>query len=346
MQNDVGLKWERYIFDLVYDAASFDLVVHTDAPDFKVTRRGSIRGVEITELFKDSSSARLVKVPEYMQKMLDGERALHKDDLTGINVVAFEVSDAEGNVVQEQVKGIFSEIGSMLTHADALAELIEQKNEKFYRYDQDLENITLVIGDHFSEEESIADQYSTADFFTPRLRQAIQATPFREVILITNFLYDNAGWVPLRQLELLESFMVFVHCVYQNQAAIDLLDVEDLVHLFAGEMEGVGRPVSIRTEGGREFASRGHASVAYTVDEGIIMHDHSDHSDKAPADMVAPRDVSLPSEIFTSIGDNFKQACADGAGVELSYHRQVREAKWPFDFPAGSQNLRLEPLDN
>lgn len=50
-------------------------------------------GVEITELFEDGSSARLVKIPDYMQRLWDGGEPVHKDDVKGIKVVTVQITD-------------------------------------------------------------------------------------------------------------------------------------------------------------------------------------------------------------------------------------------------------------
>lgn len=338
MQNEESLKWERYILDLVYDGETEYAVDHADSPDFKLTRDGYTFGVELTEVFKDGSSARLVKLPDYMQRLLDGERPIHKDDVRGINVVTLQVTDPDGTVIHENLKAIFSEVGSLRDHADVLADHIERKNHSFQGYDASLGHINLLIGDHFSSGESIAETYSTAEFFTPRLREALRESPFREVMLITNLLYDNAAWVPLRQLELMESFMVFVYCIYQSKEALNLLEEEDVVHLFAEEMEAYGTPVVLRSEGGVHFAARGNSSIAYTPASGTIVHEYADRL-IADIEVVERRHIDLPEEVSSFIHDEFKRARDGGAGFETEYIRKVRDAVWPFESGRGAQSF-------
>jgi len=330
VQNDDSLKWERYILDLVYDGETENSVEHADSPDFRLSRNEYTFGVEVTELFKDGSSARLVKLPDYMQRLIDGERPVHKEDVSGINVATVRVENPDGTVVHESLKVIISEIGSLRDHADALAEQIERKNDAYQGYDQTLGHIDLLIGDHFSSGESIGNTYSTAEFFTPKLREALRASPFREVMLITNLLYDNAAWVPLRQLELMESFMVFVYCIYQSQEALTLLEEEDVVHLFAEVMESYGTPVTLRVENGFQFAARGSASVAYTPKNGTLVHEYGD----LPVDdfeVVERRNIDLPEDVRSFIHDEYQRARDGGAGFETEYVRKVRDAVWPFD---------------
>lgn len=338
MQNDESLKWERYILDFVYDGEEEYEVEHADSPDFRMARDGYTFGVEITELFRDGSSARLVKLPDYMQRLWDGERPIHKDDVKNIDVVTIRITDPDGNLVQDNVKAIFSETGSLRDHADALAEHIERKNVAYQGYDHSLGHINLLIGDHFSSGESIGETYSTADFFTPRLRGALRASPFREVLLITNLLYDNAAWVPLQQLELMESFMVFVHCIYESPEALDLLEEEDVVHLYADEMEAHGTPVLLRSENGIEFAARGNSSIAYTLKSGTVVHEYADH----PVDsikVVERRQIDLPDKVRSFIHDEYQRAREGGAGLETEYIREVRDAVWPFETGKGAQTF-------
>ncbi|WP_294944639.1 hypothetical protein [uncultured Microbacterium sp.] len=344
MQNDDSLKWERYILDLVYDGESEYAVEHTDSPDFKLTRNEYTFGVEITELFKDGSSARLVKLPDYMQRLWDGERPIHKDDVKGINVVTIRITDPDGNLVQDNVKAIFSEVGSLRDHADALAEHIEKKNAAYQGYDHSVGHTDLLVGDHFSSGESIGETYSTAEFFTPRLREALRVSPFREVMLITNLLYDNAAWVPLRQLELMESFMVFVWCIYQSEEALALVEEEDVVHLFAEVMEVCGTPVTLRSENGFEFAARGNSSVAYTPKSGTIVHEYGDF----PVDdieVVERRHIDLPKEVRSFIHDEYQRAREGGAGFETEYIRKVRDAVWPFETGKGAQTFTATAVE-
>jgi hypothetical protein len=344
VQNSDGLKWERFILDLIYDVPAEFAVEHADSPDFHLTRNGYTFGVEITELFKDGSSARLVKLPDYMQQLIDGGEPIHKDDLKGINVVTLRIEDADGNVKQENVKAIFSETGSLRDHADALAGLIERKNKAYEGYDHTLGHINLIIGDHFSSSESIGAEYSTAEFFTPRLRAALQTSPFHEVVLITNILYDNAAWVPLRELELMESFMVFVHGVFQSPEALDLLEEEDLVHLFALEMENRGRPLVLRREGEYDFAARGDASVTCTVKGGTLVHEGADWP-LDPKQTIDRREIALPEHVRQFISDEFAKASDGGAGFETAYIRKVREAEWPFDSARGVQTFIADRVD-
>lgn len=344
MQNSDSLKWERYVLDLIYDGEPELFVEHADSPDFLMRRDGYVFGVEITELFKDGSSARLVKLPDYMQHLWDGGAPIHKDDVNGINVVTIRIQDSSGNVVQDNVKAIFSESGTLRDHADALAEHLERKNAAYVGYDHSLGHINLIIGDHFSSGESIGAEYSTADFFTPRLRAALRSSPFREVFLITNILYDEAAWVPLRQLELMESFMVFVYCVFRSAAAVEALDEEDLVHLFALEMESVGEPVALVQDAAHVFAARGGASVRYAVEHGTLVHDYADWplSDRVE---VERREVYLPAEDWSFIQAEHARARGDGAGVDLAYVRPVRAAAWPFDSARGTRTVTAERIE-
>lgn len=344
MQNEDSLKWERYILDLVYDGEFEFEVEHADSPDFKLSRNGYSFGVEITELFKDGSSARLVKLPDYMQRLIDGERPVHKEDVSGINVATVRVENPDGTVVHENLKVIISEVGSLRDHADALAEHIERKNAAFQGYDQALGHIDLLIGDHFSSGESIGETYSTAEFFTPRLRDALRSSPFREVMLVTNLLYDNAAWVPLRQLELMESFMVFVYCIYQSQEALALLEEEDVVHLFAEEMEAHGTNLTLRSENGFVFAARGNSSVAYTPEGGTIVHEYGD----LPVDdieTVERRSIDLPQEVRSFIHEEYQKARDGGAGFETEYVRKVRAAVWPFETGRRTQSFEATAVN-
>lgn len=344
MQNSDSLRWERYILDLIYDTESRFSCEHSDSPDFLLSRDGFTFGVEITELFRDGSSARLVKIPDYMQRMWDGSAPVHKDDVKGINVVTISITDKNGKLVQDKVKAIFSEVGSLKDHSDALAAHIERKNTAFEHYDQSLGHINLIVGDHFSSGESIGTEYSTAEFFTPRLRAALRDSPFREIALIINILYDNATWVPLRELELMESLHLFVYCIYQSPEAVELLEVEDIIHLFALEMESLGWPLPIRDEGGREFAAKGNVSVAYTPEGGTLVHEHDDRPTASMRE-VPRREVQLPDEVWGFIKTTYEEARENGAGVELAYVRSVREALWPFAPRTASQSFTAEAVE-
>jgi hypothetical protein len=342
MQNSESLKWERYILDLIYDTESIYGCEHSDSPDFLLSRDDYAFGVEITELFRDGSSARLVKIPDYMQRLWSGSEPVHKDDVTGINVVTLSITDETGKVVREGVKAIFSEVGSLKDHSDVLAAHIERKNEAYEHYDHTLGHINLIVGDHFASAESIGTEYSTADFFTPRLRAAIRDSPFREIALIINILFENAAWVPLRELELMESFHLFVYCVYQSSEALEILEGEDIVHLFALEMESLGWPLSIRDQNGREFAARGNVSVVYAQEGGTQIHEHDDRP-TASVREVPRRAVELPDGVWEFIKSTYERAREDGAGVELAYVRPVRDALWPFAQRTAFQRIVVEP---
>lgn len=254
-----------------------------------------------------------------MQRLLDGERAIHKADVKCIKVVTLQVTDPDGTAIHETLKAIFREVGSLQDHAEVLANHVERKNLAFQGYDASLRHINLLIGDHFSKGESIGETYSTAEFFTPRLRAALRASPFREVMLLTSPLYDNAASVPLKQLELIESFMGFIHCIYQSNEALNLLGEEDVVHLFAEEMDYYGTLVVLRSKGGVHFAARDNSSVAYTQANGTIVHEYADRL-MADIEVVERRHIDLPEAVRSFIRDEFKRARHGGAGVRGRVH--------------------------
>ena len=103
-------KRERKILRRVFDESGFAIVDEDESPDFVLATRFGIRvGVEVTELYRSQSDARVTRIPGYFDELISGPRFRHRDDVETIRVVDIEIQSPAGDgtyVPEQKVKGI------------------------------------------------------------------------------------------------------------------------------------------------------------------------------------------------------------------------------------------------
>lgn len=328
LQSGVNAKWERYVLETVYDPREYAAITHGDRPDFRLAmpRTGVIFGVEVTELFRDTAQARLVKVPGYMQRLWDGAPPIHRDDLTAFDVTTVEVLDEDGNVKYSALPAIIRDVVPRRDHYNALAEVLERKNAAFNGYDQSLAHVNLVVADHFGTNESVERELNSADLFTPRLRAVLADTPYREIFLIAHPGYANSYYIPLRQLELFEMFSLYVSAISELPRLRDSLEETDVAPLFVREMRQRGRDVSLRLESGAYYAGFGAASIALTTG-GYSIHDHRDRPFRAESDAMPSPRPDVPPGALADLSAKYAGRL-ESMGVKCDLSHDSRKPEW------------------
>ncbi|WP_420768268.1 hypothetical protein ACNR9V_12935 [Parageobacillus thermoglucosidasius] len=72
---------EMYILKSVYKTEKYKEVKQIEEPDFIITNHSNIKfGVEVTEYYYSETDARLRKIQNYFQDLINHERYGHKQD--------------------------------------------------------------------------------------------------------------------------------------------------------------------------------------------------------------------------------------------------------------------------
>lgn len=239
---------------MAYDVNAFHSVVPRERPDFALQfRDGDLPfGVEITQLFPDESHARLNLVDGYAQQLWSGGPHIHKKDISRLRAETVVLQDKDGNIKDPAVPAIIMVPPTTCQFLDGLRTMIEEKGAKGYD-GAGLSHIDLVIFDWFRLPFDRSD-YSSGRFLDGGVREALKASPFREVFLImqstkrdvssTGRRGFRACLVPLQQLLITERFFVTFHSIAERLD--DSAEVEEANRLavdHVSRVQGIGGQV-------------------------------------------------------------------------------------------------------
>lgn len=249
---------EHDILEMVYQVGRFEAVVPRERPDFALwsAAQDTPFGVEITQLFQSEAQARFNLVHGYAHRLWSGGTYIHKDDVQALRAVKVTITDADGNVRQEDVPAIFSERPKPEDYCRALAEIIREKSGRSYDLTE-FSHCDLVVLDWFSLSFD-PDDYTTDRFFDDDTRDALEEAPFREVFLVIRSWKRDSDeddvWpyrvVPLQQLLAMERMYVTGHMVasaVDEVAGVCELNALTIDHVtrvqgFGAAVEFEGRP--------------------------------------------------------------------------------------------------------
>lgn len=194
--------------DLIYESRPIEEIIPSERPHFILTAWGRQFGVEVAELYLSETTARLGRMPEYSEELLNGGRFRHKDDPSHIKISKVDILNQDNEAVVRQVDALLQDSIRVIDCAVRAASMIENKGEKAATFSSGLAHTNLVILDHSRVLSMIAPDAFYRAFFVPELRQALAESPFREVFFATN-LKDGHGFVPLKMLLLLAEGFFF-----------------------------------------------------------------------------------------------------------------------------------------
>lgn len=331
---------ERVALEVVYDPAELDKLVPGDKPDFVLAKRfGPDFGVEVTDLYQTESNARLINVPDYLPQLFAGGPHMHKDDIEVLQVGEFVIQDKDGNVKQDNVRGVFQQRPGRSSYMEKLANLIREKNAKHAGYAPGLSHINLIIVDHFDRSDDDAREYNTVELIGGSVREALAESPFREVFLVG---YGPSGkfyYRPLRQLMLMEQFRLFAAAAeaFEQEGGLPVeLQVEHVLPLFVREMQNFSFALTYGAENDKEWAF--HQGYAVRLEGGGLLI--SDYADYPPN--LEPRDLPecpLPPEVFDAFAA-YHHDFVDKFGITTTLW--VPAAKWPDWVLARQQDADTE----
>ena len=260
---------------MIYPLDQFDRVEHVDRPDFVLARKHQEPfGVEVTELYQSEAHARLHNRPTYFTHLISGGDYIHKDDQSALPVSTFTVTDPDGKVKSENVPGIVTPRPSLEERRRSLANVIRRKSEKHDAYRDGLSHVNLIIYDHHPNDITLKDEYPSEDVLGGEVRSELAESPFREIFLINQYRDAAYGYRPLRMLNLLEQFRLFVETL--EAEFLDEDDLDRVVVAFRDAMFHRRFAVDIVEADGCLLAAHWGLAVSISVD-GIRMHDFADH---------------------------------------------------------------------
>src|SRR5665648_857034 len=133
---------EQYIFNLVYKDKQNLKIIHKDKPDFWITNAKHRFGVEITEIYKNESAARLSNIPNYTGELLDLEKYRHKDDYEALIVDDIEIIRENGD--KKKTKAVIQSVPSIREFSIRFTACIENKNKLSSGYNNELSYYNLM----------------------------------------------------------------------------------------------------------------------------------------------------------------------------------------------------------
>lgn len=289
---------ERAALDQVYGAHEFKSLHHGDRPDFVLRYRGadSAFGVEVTELYETEADARAELHPGYIGELLAGGRHMHKHDASVLKVEKVQLQDEDGKLKAADLPAIIREKPSADEHAHSIAQILRRKTEQATGYRQDLSHVNLLIVDRLGAQRWRGDTYPTNQLLVPDLKEALVASPFREVFLVST---DNDWRVyrPLQMLLLIESFELFLGAVATFESSAAVPELPDELPLFVHTVKTMGAELHLgRYANDSECAVYRGCGVRLGPDTVRVL-DFADRD--APPDLPAPAPV-WPVELVSA----------------------------------------------
>lgn len=166
-------------------------VMKSQMPDFileyKNTNLGdTLIGIEITELYLDGATARLVNMPGYAKKIMDGTY-IHRDDKLKLRPQNITYFGKSNNYQPINTKMLNLPNYTLKDFQDAFLDSLKGKNERLKKYRQDIEQCCLVVYDSFQFMKKRKRENFGADFFTSEVLSAIRKSSYHEIYLVTSF---------------------------------------------------------------------------------------------------------------------------------------------------------------
>jgi len=285
------LKAEREFkaLALVYRTEEFESSRHGDRPDFVLRHHGADRGfgVEITELYETQADARAELHPAYIADLLAGRPHMHKDDVSLLKVEKVQLHDKDGNLKAADLPAIIRKKPPIDKHARAIVALLRRKTEQAVGYRQDLTHINLLILDRLGAQRRPGDSYSTSDLLVADLKEALIASPFREVFLVSTD-HDWRVYRPLQMLHLLESFELFLGALASFETNAPEPELDDVLHLFVQTVKTMGTELHLGRYPNDALCAVYRGSGVALGPDAVRVLDFADRNQPPPAPSEPP----------------------------------------------------------
>jgi len=287
---------EELILKTVYDKDQLSEIIPTEQPDFMIRNNAekSFWGVEVTEFYYSESNARLRKIDNYFSEIFDEQQYRHKDDIENLRLQDMTYISKDRKE-KKKIKGIFHELPKPNVYVDMIADVIKKKDNRFKAYDKKLTHINLIILDTESRLFGLEAKNLSSYFVSPKFREIIYSSPFREIFLITKIEDNRHVFVPLVLLIILGELFAFNSLIISDYHSC-APTIPDELKLFTQYLNSKSRNNStalIRDkEKDHEVLYRGYG---FQILEGNKPNIH-DYKDRA-----LPEDANLIDQTFSEI---------------------------------------------
>lgn len=164
-------------------------------------------GVEVTEVFRSGSQARLERIPGYLDELLGGRGFRHKLDPAHLHVRTATILDEEGSQ-KGSIPGVLQRVPTPSELRSLLADAIKKKSAKLTSYRPDLEFVDLVAIDR----TDVFWGRPKDDFFATILDDSLEAvliqSGFQEVFFLIR-LDERLQYIPLLAAYVLSEWYMF-----------------------------------------------------------------------------------------------------------------------------------------
>lgn len=302
---------ERIILEMVYDPTEFAEITERERPDFSLRRLTTDDpfGVEVTQVFENESIARLNLLDGYMAQLFEGGRHRHKDDVKRLDVVEFTISDKDGVVKQDNVRGVIAKRPTREDFRKQLAQMIRGKSARGYDASY-FSHLNLIILDWFHLGFD-PGSYSSTDFLDSEVRGALLNSRFHEVYLIS---YDTtsdavknedgavtpqARIAPLQQLLIVERFFLTGSAI-DAHSSVQCSDVAHLGRLTAQHVtQALG--IGVLVEHQNQVCVRYRGTIVSLDETGVKVFEHGDYPYSTTS--IEPHEV-LPDTISVEVTES------------------------------------------
>lgn len=173
---------ELELLRLHYASNEYEVIKTGESPDFVLKdSNGRVFGVEVTEHFADETSARLKKMPNYADKVIN-KKYIDKDDIKTLEIINTEYQAPNGDWVPLGPAVMRANL-PYPSNIEPLKVTIAKKNALFHKYDPTLKQIDLLVID-WGDLGIITERLNT---FSHLYQQSVANTlvsPFANIILI------------------------------------------------------------------------------------------------------------------------------------------------------------------
>lgn len=296
MDKPLELKLFRYIYG---QPGNWSTML-SESPDFICTGNNEpIFGVEVTELYRNESDARLKNVNGYALSLLNGGDYLHKDDKKNIRVERV-IYTKKGENEGRKINAIIQDYNSFDENTALLINAIKNKEEKIDEYLCSCSEVDLVIND--ASKIFSFDKFK--NFFFPFSRsietRVIISSQFREIFLVTNKKEQSSVKIPLKLNLFAQDINIFENLIRNSDVQKKICDAKQVFRvLFYCLYKSGYEKIPVATNDGCIGLTIGCHQYLYSP-EGKHIYDYSTIPEQLPKGQ-------LLGEFIKEIGEPEKQ---------------------------------------
>ncbi len=288
---------ERTILSLIYDESEYCEVVDFEIPDFLVQHRNedTFFGVEVTEVYYSDASARIKRVSDYFQLIVDKDVYLHKKDKKVLKVV--EADHVRGDELLGTARLILYKTPPIEQYVEMIVDAIVSKNAKVLEYLRSVTHVNLVVFDAESNFITFTAEEVYRKILSPSMKQALMNSRFREIFFITMLEKNRRVYIPLKMTLLMLEFYVFTNIVLKIIPDMVAISGKEQMHIFAEYLATKTKHIYMRDSDNEVEVIFGNSAVWYCDGELKGFVDYYDCSLPSDAKLV---EASSLSEFFSS----------------------------------------------